>query len=270
MKKLIKLSLLTLVLAVSVSAAGYAEEAESKAEAKKSVATGISLGLDYVSTYLWRGMYFYGGGGAFFPSVGWSIFDTGLSIGVAGEFAVDYFFEMNGRNSTGFDFHSIDFGADYSYTFAELVTLSVGLWYWYYFNSEEAIGADASFLTASLGLSFDCLLSPFINFTYDYYVDKDFAEENAKDFYLQFGIGHEFELYENVALSLGLAAAYYHAKSIGAFGISDIDASVGLSVTKGVATFSGGFHYVAVPMEDFYAGGDVHRWYASFGASVSL
>ena len=273
MKKILTLSLLTLVLAFAVATAGYSQETEgSEARPSESKNIGLTVGLDYYSTYLWRGTYFYGGEGAYCPSIGWDIFDIGLSIGVGGEFAIDYLFEKTGRDSTGFDLQSVDFGIDYSYTIADLVTLGAGLWYWYYFNSEDALGADASFLTATVSIGFEVLLSPFIAVTYDYYVDKNFCEdrENEKDFYIQAGIGHDFELTPEVTVSLGLAAGYYHARSIKACGISDIDASMGLSVTKGIVTISGGFHYVAVPTDDFYAGSDIHRWYASFGASVLL
>ena len=259
--------------AIVLSPAVYGQETEGpEATVSESKSIGLSFGLDYYSIYLWRGTYFYGGEGAYCPSIGWDIFDIGLSIGVGGEFAIDYLFEKTGRDSTGFDLQSVDFGIDYSYTIADLVTLGAGLWYWYYFNSEDALGADASFLTATVSIGFEVLLSPFIAVTYDYYVDKNFCEdrENEKDFYIQAGIGHDFELTPEVTVSLGLAAGYYHARSIKACGISDIDASMGLSVTKGIVTISGGFHYVAVPTDDFYAGSDIHRWYASFGASVLL
>ncbi|HOO71073.1 MAG TPA: hypothetical protein PK926_04860 [Spirochaetota bacterium] len=254
----------------------YAEDAVKAAEPEKEDASiGLSIGLTYYSNYLWRGTYFYGGEGAFCPSVSWDIFSTGLVVSAAGEFAADYFFEGDGRDAAGFDFHSVDFGLDYSHTFADLVTIGAGIWYWYYFNSEDALGSDASFLTAKVSLGFDVLLSPFVSFTYDYYVDEDFCTdgENKKDFYIQAGIGHEFEVTPEVAVGLGLAAGYYHAKSIEAFGISDIDASVGLTYTKGIVSVSSSFHYVAVPMKDFYTVGspnDIHRWYATFGASVSL
>jgi hypothetical protein len=262
---------LGLVLALSTT--GYSQEkAAGAAESGEAKGIGLSVGLTYYSNYLWRGTYFYGGEGAFSPSAAWEIFSTGLTLSIAGEFAADYFFESDGRKSTGFDFHSVDFGLDYSHTFADLVTLGAGLWYWHYFNSKDALGVDASFLTATVSLGFEVLLSPFIAFTYDYYVDRDFCVdgENKKDFYLQAGIGHEFEITPEVAVSLGLAAGYYHARSIRAFGISDIDAFVGLAFSKGILSLSSEFHYVAVPMKEFYAGGDVHRWYATFGAALSF
>jgi hypothetical protein len=274
MKNLFKRSATALALTVVLVSAAYSEEKEAAAAAdNKSTPIGLSFGLNYYSTYLWRGTYFYGGGGAFTPLIAWNIFNTGLVLSAAGEFAADYFFEGDGRNTPGFDLHSFDTGLDYSYTFADLVTLGVGLWYWYYFNSEDAIGADASFLTAKVSLGFNVILSPFISFTYDYYVDEDFCVEgkNEEDFYVQAGIGHKFQVTPEVGINLGLAAGYYHATSIKAYGISDVDTSIGLSFTKGILSMTASFHYVAVPMKDFYtysSPNDIHRWYASFGTSV--
>ncbi|HOW81108.1 MAG TPA: hypothetical protein PK573_01000 [Spirochaetota bacterium] len=264
---------LSLLMVFLLTVGAYSQEKEAAAEEEQEdSAIGLSVGLTYYSAYLWRGTYMYDGEGAFYPSLSWEIFSTGLTLGVAAEFAADYFFEGKGRDAYGFDYHSFDAGLDYEYTFNELVTLGLGLWYWYYFNSEKAMDADASMLTAYVSLGFECLLSPFISFTYDYYVDKDYCTtgENKKDFYVQAGIGHEFEVTPEVAISLGLAAGYFHYKSESAFGISDIDASAGLCFTKGVLSLEGTFHYVAVPMKDFYEGSDIHRWYASFGAAVSF
>ncbi|HSA13436.1 MAG TPA: hypothetical protein P5346_01740 [Spirochaetota bacterium] len=275
-KSAFTLIIISMLLTVMVSSGAYSEDKAASVESEKEdTGIGLSIGLAYYSAYLWRGTYFYGGEGAFCPSVAWDIFSTGLRLSAAGEFAADYFFEGDGRKSAGFDLHSFDAGLDYSRTFADLVTVGAGLWYWYYFNSEDALGADASFLTAKVSLGFNVLLSPFISFTYDYYVDEDFCVdgENKKDFYVQAGIGHVFEVTPEVAVSLGLCAGYYHAASIEAYGVSDIDTSVGLLYTKGIVSVSGSLHYVAVPMKDFYTYGspnDIHRWYATFGASVSL
>jgi hypothetical protein len=283
MKKLFKVGITALALVAMLGAYGFSAEKETKtgpaepkteaaAEGDEDSGTGLSIGLTYYSNYLWRGTYFYGGEGAFCPNLSWEIFSTGLTLSVAGEFAADYFFEGNGRDSYGFDYHSFDAGLDYEHTFADLVTIGAGIWYYYYFNSEKAIGTDASMLIVNASIGFEVILNPFIAFNYDYYVDEHYCEdnENDKDFYIQAGIGHDFEITPEVTISLGLTAGYYHAMSIHAFGISDVDTSVGLSFTKGVLTMEGAFHYVAVPMKDFYEGDDIHRWYASFGTTVSF
>ncbi|HOW83040.1 MAG TPA: hypothetical protein PK573_10810, partial [Spirochaetota bacterium] len=127
-KSAFTLIIISMLLTVMVSSGAYSEDKAASVESEKEdTGIGLSIGLAYYSAYLWRGTYFYGGEGAFCPSVAWDIFSTGLRLSAAGEFAADYFFEGDGRKSAGFDLHSFDAGLDYSRTFADLVTVGAGL-----------------------------------------------------------------------------------------------------------------------------------------------
>ena len=69
-------------------------------------------------------------------------------------------------------------------------------------------------------------------------------------------VSHGLELMKDVSLDLGAMAGYYYADSTNQKGISDIDFSTALTVTKGIISYSAGFHYVIVPSKDFYYGTD--------------
>ena len=229
---------------------------------------GLSAGIDYMSNYLWRGTEWYGGDGAFFPSVGYAIPGTGLSLGVSAELSEDYIFEgdtVTYGTTDVKDIHATDFGADYSYTFGEMVTVGASAWYYLMWKS------SLSFLCMSLSVALDFLpLTPTLTYSHDIYTDSG----DAKDFYIQLGIGHSFALAEGASLDLGAVAGYYYAESTSQKGVSDIDLSAGLSVERGIVTYSGGFHCVIVPGEDYRNNSrgvkDVTRFYGTFGVSCAI
>jgi len=237
-----------------------AQEAEAD-----SSGLGISADLQYMSDYLWRGTYFYSGTGAFFPSLSYSVLDTGLSVSIVEELSEPWIFD--GRD-TARDLHATDFGADYSYSFGDMVTIGAGLWYYLLWDN------DFSFLSGYVSISADSLpLSPTLKYTHDYYTES----KDAKDFYLQLGVSHSLELMKDVSLDLGAMAGYYYYESAAPTlkGISDIDFSSALSVTKGILTYSAAFHYVIVPSKDFYEASldgkkDINRFYATFGVSCAI
>ena len=260
MKKLIKI---LLVMALIVPAVYVKASAEP---------IGLSAGVDYMSNYLWRGMYFYNNDGAIFPTV--SFEKMGITLSYVGEFSEDAFIDdkkSGAKDSTAL--HATDFGLDYSYSFGKTATLGVGVWY-YYFHNEKT----NSFITGTVSLSLDSVpLTPTLTYNHDYYTDKDAAVEQSKDFYIQLGISHDIELVKDASLGIGLVGSYYRVKSFNADkkGISDITLSFSLSVVKDSVTLTGGFNYVMVPGADFKEGmttgeDDIHRFYSTFGASYSL
>ncbi len=231
-----------------LSGAVLAQEKKEDA-GKKSEPIGLSFGLDYYSTYLWRGTKFFSGDGAFIPKVSWNVMGTGLVLSVAGEIASSWVFNgfknKPGKYAWRFDSsgspyrrqlnfnhlayatHSLDAGADYSYTINDAVTIGASVWYWWYFNSAGAreyarpkveftdIGGmhrvsyvDLSFLTTtvSIGLPIVPYINPTVSLTHDYYTGLG----RGGDYYVQMGISHPFELTREVVLTPGLSAGYYY------------------------------------------------------------
>ena len=105
---------------------------------------GLTVGLDYLSDYLWRGTYWFEGEGAFFPHINYSVLDTGLTISFAAEISQNYLYDGTEDATVGAR-QSLDFGLDYSYSFNGLASIGAGVWYYYMFNRE-----DNSFMTMTI------------------------------------------------------------------------------------------------------------------------
>jgi len=281
------------------------------AEVKASDNIGLTVGVDYWSTYLWRGQYLFGDQqGWFFPYASFEPLE-GLLIGVSGEINSTWPGskseepEYNGfqKNNNAFDA-----GIDYSYAAEGLLTARVGLWY---YRTKERF---FSFASGYIGLDFDMVsfITPFVRVTADYYTGtgkwedkygimggfpgdkynyKDMSDgsSNRTDLYLQAGLKKEIEITKDVAgIDFGAVVGYarYRAWGEKINDISDIDLYVNATVNYGAATFAGGFHYVIVPGKQFKYGSpitettfmtgaydgekDIHRFYATFGASYSI
>jgi len=269
MKKLFRIVAFTLIASISfLSTPLFATEEES---------IGLTAGIEYASKSMWRGMYLYDKEGIFYPFLTYDVLDTGLSLTVLAGLAEAYIFD---KEQTVFkDNQYMGFCIDYSNNFG-LVTLGAGFHYYMYHWEREY---DYSETYVSFALE-DFFLSPTLTIIYDYYfgeVDGD----AGKDFYIQLGIGHSFDLIsEIVSLDLGASIGYY-SSSVEAekvSGISDIDLSIGLSVDHNSVNYFAGFHYVIVPSKDFYyheaihtkninsTVKDKHRFYSVFGVSHSF
>ncbi len=251
----------------------YAQDAgsaESKpAESKGAEPVGLSFGVDYTSTYLWRGTYWYNGDGAFFPSV--SFEKGGLSVGYTGEYSEDKVTRKDTEVSNpdyGIGaYHAADFGVNYSHSIGDAATIGVGVWYFHFYNEKTL-----SFYTGTVSLSLDKLpLTPTLAYNHDYYTDSG----DKKDYYITLGLSKGFEI-KDAGLSIGVTAGYYNSDSCDTKGFSDITTSLGVEASYGAVKFSGSFNYVFVPSKDYYEATiytgtkDKHRTYANFGASVSL
>jgi len=275
---------ITVILLATLAAASFAQDQQGSQEPKP---LGISVKLDYVSTYLWRGTYYFGGDGAFLPSITYDILDTGAIISFAGEFAESYFFEGNSddQNAVAFANQGLDFGLDYSYTFDESFTLGASFWYCWYFNSGTSWATneqDLSFLSAKGMVKIDMLpLEPTISLYYDYYPVID----RGGDFYIQLSLGHNFILTDEVSLGVSVSTGYFYMNTAESTtynvdgtvtrtplkkGFSDITTVVTMIYKKGYMALNGGFGYVIVPSESWYKGSDIHRFYATFGASANF
>ncbi len=275
---------LALITAIITLLASTAFTQEQPAPTVKPL--GITAKLDYASTYLWRGGYFFGGDGALFPSLSYNILNSGAVVSLVGEFSESYFFEgqPRNRNAVAFANHGLDWGIDYSYTFDETFTLGTGFWFYWYFNSATSTGTDRTnlnFLSAKAFVKVDMLpLQPTVTLYYDYYT----AIRRGGDFYVTLSMGHTFELTSEVGLGVSLSTGYYHQNTAKSTtfngpslsdivfkpvktGFSDITTLVTLNYQKGHVGLSGGFGYVIVPAKSWYKDSDVHRFYATFGVS---
>jgi hypothetical protein len=242
MKRL--LSIITIML---LAIAAFAAEEKKADPGKKTEPIGLSFSMDYYSAYLWRGTKFFSGDGAFIPKVAWSAFGSGLVLSVAGEVSSSWVFNGFSKKPGKYDYRvdssggitrkqlnfnhaayatqSLDFGADYSYTIKDAVTIGVGAWYWWYFNSRRAREyarpqvdglnrvsyVDISFLTTSLtiGLPVVPYVNPVISLTHDYYTGL----KRGGDYYVTLALGHPFELTKEVSLTPGITAGYYFSTS---------------------------------------------------------
>ncbi len=310
MRKTLLMITATLFLSTALFAQDDSKKEEKKVETKKVETTksedksiGLSFGVDYWSLYIWRGQDFYSGDGAFFPWISFAVGDTGLSLGYAGEYSAE---TLGDDATTARGLNAADFGADYSYTVKSgkksLVTVGVGVWYYWFYQSKTESGKeenggeeiDASFGSATLSLAIDALpLTPTISYTHDYYVDKDFCtdKKNDQDYYINFSIGHDFEMVKGSTLSLGANVGYYNARSVSKSGaeqrgVSDIGASMKIETTKstshGDVTIYGQMNFTYVPyyrhyrpkVDGEYASTDEldnkYKWWAAFGASYAL
>jgi hypothetical protein len=229
-----------------------------------------------MSNYLWMVLR-YSGEGAFFPSASYDVLKSGLVVGVCGELSENWVGKDENKAVVGK--HAFDFGADFSHTFAEAVTLGAGAWYY------RCKDDDNSYASGYVSLAIDALpLKPTVKYSHDYYTgDSNVVGEEAKDYYVQLLLSHSVELIKDAAsLDLGASMGYYHVRSfydgagdpIKLDGISDIDLSSGISVTKGIVKFGSSFHYVIVPSDDFKydtnGKRDINRFYSTFSASCSI
>jgi hypothetical protein len=218
--------------------------AESANEESKKL--GVTVSLDYFSNYLWRGTKFYNGDGAFLPSISWTLFDTGFSLGIISEISQSYifngfqkkpnkyypaldsaggltFYKKNLKiNNLAYASHSLDFGVEYSNTLKDSILIEASVWYWWYYNSKnsrfyarptvEGLNQwsyyDASFITATIGIGFQKVpfVNPYISVSYDNYISL-----NSKgDFYISLNFSRSIELMKNATVTLGLSGGYYY------------------------------------------------------------
>ena len=310
--------ILTLTLAVITITMIFAIT-ELKAQDSKDSKIGLTVGIDYVSNYLYRGEYFYvnaQNSGMIAPYVSYDVFKTGLSLGIKGEVAEQWFWDERDefQNTTSFKMmNSIDINVNYMYELKKTMSLNIGGWYYSYQRVHfinTTSGYDPSYFDIYFSAQIDALpLTPRLIVTYSYFMDDDYAR-GAKDvgsntwvwgngpgkngdWYIQFGLGHSFELFYETYFDLEAMAGFYNKNSSGFYSligktgltptnsadISDIDLSAGFTTTAGKLTLTTSFHYVIVPGTQYkyvlsnYSSTltqDMHRFYAKFGISCSI
>lgn len=262
---------------------------------------GLTFGLDYISNYMTRGQYGFGAsdeirGGYFFPSVSFDVFGSGLSLEVRGEVhesGIGGSDEDKAYKTFAKYLNCVDFNVNYAHGIENIITFDFGVWYYRYRNIPITdMKLNYSYFDFYLSAVIKTLpLRPKLAATYSHFQYEETyrggKSGNGKngDFYFQFDLGHSFELAASTHLDISVITGFYHKRAMGAKSpdISDIDISAGISTTRGIVTLAGSFHYIIVPgtqfkylqeyssaMDEFVFVKDIHRFYARFGASVSI
>ena len=272
MKIICKLTIVTFTLTLLFTAVDLQAQDDKKNE------IGLTVGLDYVSNYIHRGMYYYSGnqvnGGMFAPFVFYNVLNTGLTLGVKGEITERWVW--NGKDEkwekdyNRFKHNVLDFHINYKYIVKNIITFNIGSWY-YHSKKETLDGYAYSFNRSYFDYYFSVLvevlpLKPIFAIAYSYFMDKDFARGLREDIiwgagdgknwdlYIQLGIGHSLLLFDKTYLDLNAVISFFDKNTYDivmrdtrSADISDIDLSAGVSATTGILTFSASFHYVIVP-----------------------
>ena len=290
---------------------------ELRAEDSQDSKIGLTVGIDYVSNYIYRGEYLYfapSNAGMISPYISYNLFDTGLSVSIKGEVVEMWFWNERDelQQSDAFKmYNSIDYNVNYICEFNEIITFNVGGWYYVYQKCDfvgDGHAVDMSYFDIYFSARIDALpLTPRLIVTYSYYMDDDYARGYGSggwgdglgkngDLYVQFGLGHSFELFSETYFDLEAIAGFYDKNSSGlpslmatkglrptnSADISDIDLSAGFTTIAGTLTLYASLHYVIVPGTQYkrayfnaFFGGptvvtDIHRFYAKFGVSCSI
>ena len=156
---------------------------------------------------------------------------------------------------------------------------------------------DTSYFSAGVKIGLDCV--PWINPTINAFYDNYYGYKRSGDYYVQLGFNHEFVLVKDlVTITPAITGGYYYGRTYGynnwyiaslngtdfdptddfiwrhhvamKMGVSDIDPSVTLAVTKDGWTFTSGFFWVIVPAKAWYKGGPVHKFYAQLGLAYAI
>ena len=302
MNKICKLTVATLMFTIIFTTTNL------KAQDEEDSGIGLTLGLDYISNYLYRGQYRYRGkdqnGGLFSPYIIYNVFNTGFSLGIRGEIGEIWVWAEKDESTDNYidKYSATGFNANYMHSFNDKVTLNLGAWYYRYkiFYDKTSAGQfslDPSYLDICFSAVIEMLpLKPMFAVTYSYYMDEKYYRGYDKDseifgegpykngnLYIRLGVGHSFRL-AAAYLDLDAVVGFYDKNAYDTMiyeprspDISDIDLSAGVSTTAGILALSMSFHYVIVPGTQYkkasFGGGnnrDIHKFYAKFGVACSI
>ena len=300
MKSICKLIVVALLFAMIFAVT------ELKAQDSQDSKIGLTVGIDYVSNFLYRGLYYYDNSssnntGMIAPYVSYDIFETGLSVSIKGEIIEMWFWDERDeyRDTVNFKvMNSMSYNANYKYEVKEIIKFNIGGWYYAYQTVYAGSNINRSYFDVYLSAQIDALpLAPILIVTYSYFIDEDYArgvgsggwgtgDGKNGDLYVQFGLGHSFEFFYKTYFDLEAIAGFYDRNSAGVHSIakdstqspdiSDIDLSAGFTIIAGVLTLSSSFHYVIVPGTQYKyvslnpIAKDIHRFYTKFGVSCSI
>jgi hypothetical protein len=289
----------TLILAVMLTAAALNAE-EKPAEAKKPV--GISFGLNYYSLYLWRGVNWFDGDGAFTPFISYDIAGIGLVLTITGELSASgvstqQFPRNTYSNIFSYSRQGVDFALDYSIAIAKIAVIKLNATYFLYPISKEYLGAnyndmgnpnayqtvgwDQSDLALTAGIYFDGIpLKPYVSYTHDFFLGN--SRFRYTDFYIKIGVAQDFELAKDLTFTIGAYMGLFNNPSFNytraeaykgdKFGISELALTSALAYKIAGFTFTLGFTYINFPYPEKFEAAirDMNRYVATLGTSYSF
>ena len=203
--------LITLLSTISASVA-FAEE--DTAEAKTY---GVNVDLGFATIYNFRGFNTFqedsqmDQNGGFFPSVTWSIADSGLYIGYWGAYQLSG--DNISDNVTGALGHEQDLyiGYDKSFGADDMFTFSAAFTYFFYPFATVVIDADntvdnPSIIEPLLGFSIASVVDLGLNISY--FAGVDDATKSLSHLYIKPSIGKSFSFGERFGLDMSLGAGF--------------------------------------------------------------
>ena len=277
------LSAITLTMLFAVTDLNAQTSKAQATKATQDTKIGLTVGLDYVNNYLYRGQYYYTFGtmfndGMFSQYAFYNIFDTGLSVGIKGEIMERWVWNEKEELLPGMtpDVNCIDFNINYMYKVDNIVTFSLGGWYYRYktiHNKDAGVSFNMSYFDFYFSAEVDALpLSLRLAITYSYYMDDNYVRGPGSggwapgpggwgygsgkngDLYIQFGLGHSLKIINKTYFDLDATAGFlnqnsyvFNLETTKSADISDIDLSVGITTTGGILTLSASVHYIIVP-----------------------
>lgn len=210
MKRSNKAAVMALAAMVSASAAMAAEEEVVVTE--ESTGSEVTVGLDVVSAYVFRGSTFNDG---FVAQPYVEIGGLPVTFGVWANYDID---DYDGAVE-GTQFSEVDFYASYGIPI-DGVDASIG--YTEYTYPSGGGDADREF---GLGVGLDLPLAP----SFGLYYGVDGGIEDS--LYADFSVGQDIELSEDIGISLGALVGYMDIDE-GESGFSHYEVSAGLGLTE--------------------------------------
>lgn len=206
MKKLI--SVVALLGTTAMAPSAFAED------------VSVSVSVDYVSEYVFRGVSF--ARGAVQPGI--EISKNGFTAGVWTSAAIGEASVVAGDE--------IDVYAGYSWGLSDVISADVGATIYHFPDVDGSLFdfGGASTLEGYAGLSFDVPLAPSV---YAYY------DIDLEAFTLEGGISHSVPVADKTSLDLGLTAGFVTADGGGDYEYGSASASLGYGFTDDVSAYVG-------------------------------
>lgn len=210
--------------------------AETKAESEESAFLQIPLYFSYSSVYWWRGFVLNNEAGIFWPGLGLAIGDTGVEIRAIAGISEHWVTKEDDFSDTAKSCTEYDYGISYSKEFDSL-SIGASLLYIQYpfFDEVDPEAIDPSFLEASVSLGVDTILSPSIEFYYDYFSEDRIGSDAKKvptteDYYAKLSVSHDIISTEDgFTFSARAWIGYYNDPYFEASGWSDAVISLGFA-----------------------------------------
>jgi hypothetical protein len=252
MSKIIqKMLIATVLLMLTIAATLSTLHADEKA-------IKVPVSFSYSSVYWWRGLQANGKGvGVLSPGIALEFGDFSISYAalisenlISSESSVD---EDKAKAKTEMDY-GISFSRD-----LEAIILSVGVLYahYHYYDEFESDATDPSFWEGSLAIGLNSILSPTIEFYYDYYIEAREGSDGDdvpvdEDYYIKLSLSQDLiTTKDGFSFTISAWVGYYNNPYFEAEGWSDAVASMVISKEEGDLSFTAGFYYGRTLSRDF-------------------